>query len=203
MSDEAKKHDFKLSDDELDEFFVSGADIHVERMNTAAFWIDISHPSLPGLSINTGVHRGVWFFNVQNNSEDDEFFNVQRPRKSKPVELPKLAELRTVLAKTIAISDDWRQRCEFSVRECTKVIHQRDAALALAEQRRVEIESLSEMQILGMAWCPNCAKIQEVDFEGYVNLDVTGGFVGGDVVCSDCAFIITCLYRPIAAPHTT
>jgi hypothetical protein len=46
------------------------------------------------------------------------------------------------------------------------------------------------------AWCDNCKKIKGTTFEGFENDDVTGEYVGGDLVCQECESIVVTLYRP-------
>lgn len=50
---------------EFDELFVQDARVHVERMNTRAFWIGIEVKGGPMIHINTGIHHGKWFFRVE------------------------------------------------------------------------------------------------------------------------------------------
>ena len=80
---------------EFDEVFVSGASIHVERMDTTGFWIGIDKKGFPSLSIRTGVHRGVWYFNVARHSGLHDAlpykeWNIQRPRNSNKTKLLKV-----------------------------------------------------------------------------------------------------------------
>src|SRR6185437_10408306 len=79
-------HEFSCPDGELDEVFINNASVHIERMHETAFWIGISCEGKPPLMLNTGVHRGTWYFNVEVDSlEDPKSFYVQRPRSSKLV----------------------------------------------------------------------------------------------------------------------
>lgn len=87
---EANKRDFGISLGEFDEVWATDAFVHVERMSDTGFWIGIDEPGKPRLMINTGVHRGVWFFNVYEDSMDGKSFGVQRPRRAKiPTEVSK------------------------------------------------------------------------------------------------------------------
>ncbi|MDD5084237.1 MAG: hypothetical protein PHT88_04920 [Candidatus Moranbacteria bacterium] len=43
-------------------------------------------------------------------------------------------------------------------------------------------------------WCEICDKIQPTFFEGAHNNDVSETFVGGDIVCKQCHFIIATAY---------
>jgi hypothetical protein len=45
-------------------------------------------------------------------------------------------------------------------------------------------------------WCPLCDAIQPAFFEGFDNIDVSGQFVGGDIVCETCRLVIATAYRP-------
>lgn len=78
-----KHHKFDLSPtlDELDEVFVKNATVHIERMSDTSFWIGINSPGLPGLMVNTGVHRGTWFFNVYEDVTGGKSYSVRRPRR--------------------------------------------------------------------------------------------------------------------------
>lgn len=50
---------------EFDELFVGSAEVHIERMNTRAFWIGIDVKDGPTIHINTGIANGKWFFRVE------------------------------------------------------------------------------------------------------------------------------------------
>jgi hypothetical protein len=81
-----KSHKFGLCDSgEFDEVFIKNAFVHIERMSDTAFWIGIEAKGLPMLMLNTGVHRGVWFFNIEEDAINGNWLTVQRPRKSKRV----------------------------------------------------------------------------------------------------------------------
>jgi hypothetical protein len=43
-------------------------------------------------------------------------------------------------------------------------------------------------------WCPLCDAIQPAFFEGFDNIDVSGQFVGGDIVCETCRLVIATAY---------
>lgn len=45
-------------------------------------------------------------------------------------------------------------------------------------------------------WCEVCRKIQPTFFEGAHQIDVSGKFMGGDVVCKECSFVIATAYAP-------
>lgn len=45
-------------------------------------------------------------------------------------------------------------------------------------------------------FCEVCQKIQPTFFEGANHADVSGNFIGGDVVCCACSFIIATAYVP-------
>lgn len=93
QSKNSKHHKFTKAMGEFDELFVRNAFVHIERMNDTGFWIGIDLPKssgLPRIMINTGVHQGVWFFNLSEDSMDGQTVTVQRPRSSKhlPVATP-------------------------------------------------------------------------------------------------------------------
>jgi hypothetical protein len=48
------------------------------------------------------------------------------------------------------------------------------------------------------AYCPNCKRIQPVKSEPLTNPDDSGKYLGGDIVCAVCAYIIATLYRSSA-----
>ncbi len=79
---------FRLdSQGEFDEVFLASASVHIERMNDTGFWIGIDLPDGNRVSVNTGVDRGTWFFNVDEDGLiDGQNFSVQRPRRSKAVQ---------------------------------------------------------------------------------------------------------------------
>lgn len=88
-----KHHAFDLGHDgEFDEVWVAKADVHIERMNDTGFWIGIDPPKssgLPRIMLNTGVYRGEWFFNLQEDCFGDaQCLSVRRPRNSR-TPLPK------------------------------------------------------------------------------------------------------------------
>ena len=68
---------------EFDETFVANASVHIERMDDTAYWIGIYTPDGKGIMVNTGVYRGEWYFNVEEDSPDGRSFTVRRPRNSK------------------------------------------------------------------------------------------------------------------------
>lgn len=45
------------------------------------------------------------------------------------------------------------------------------------------------------AYCENCRSIQEVRHEGLDSKDVTGNYLGGDVCCNTCNWIVATMYR--------
>ena len=85
-----KKHKFGMDEEgEFDEVFLSKASVHVERMNETGYWIGIDAPGFPSLMVNTGVYRGVWFFNIEEDEIGGRSLQVQRPRRSKKVLMEK------------------------------------------------------------------------------------------------------------------
>ena len=45
-------------------------------------------------------------------------------------------------------------------------------------------------------FCDVCQKIQPTFFDGANHADVSGKFMGGDVVCCECSFIIATAFVP-------
>ena len=45
-------------------------------------------------------------------------------------------------------------------------------------------------------WCEACGEIRPTFFEGAHNIDVSGKFIGGDIMCKECRFIIATAYAP-------
>lgn len=92
MSDKTQKHhEFGEGLGEFDEVFIRNAFVHIERMNETGFWIGIDPPKdsgLPRIMVNTGVYKGEWYFNLQEDSTGGKHFSVRRPRNSKR-KLPK------------------------------------------------------------------------------------------------------------------
>jgi hypothetical protein len=77
-----RSHNFRLDfRQEFDEVYVERATVHIERMDDACYWIGIDSKSLPSLRIFTGMQRGVWFFNIQEDSDEGRTFTVRRPRR--------------------------------------------------------------------------------------------------------------------------
>lgn len=66
---------------EFDELWISDAFVHIERMNDTGFWMGLEAPGLPRVSVNTGVYRGKWYFNVYEDRKDGKSFSVERPRR--------------------------------------------------------------------------------------------------------------------------
>ena len=79
-----KRHKYGLDHrKEFDEVFIKNAHVHIERMHETCYWIGISTKDFPDLMINTGVEKGMWFFNIEEDSLKGKSFQVQRPRKPK------------------------------------------------------------------------------------------------------------------------
>jgi hypothetical protein len=79
-----KQHDVSLDDrGELDEVFVSNADVHLERMSDGSFWIGIRAKGKPDISINTGMFRREWFFNLEVDAVGGQRLYIRRPRRSR------------------------------------------------------------------------------------------------------------------------
>jgi hypothetical protein len=75
---------FHMAMGEFDELWLDKADIHIERMDDAAFWIGFYPEVGPELMLNTGVYRGEWYFNIYEDVVGDgRDISVRRPRNSK------------------------------------------------------------------------------------------------------------------------
>lgn len=46
-------------------------------------------------------------------------------------------------------------------------------------------------------FCSCCASIQPGRYAGEEFRDTTGRFIGGDLVCQKCAYVVATLYRPL------
>jgi len=66
---------------EFDETWLCDAYVHIERMNETGFWIGIKTRTGVLVTINTGVHKGEWYFNVE--EDGGKHYTVRRPRNSK------------------------------------------------------------------------------------------------------------------------
>lgn len=51
------------------------------------------------------------------------------------------------------------------------------------------------------AYCDNCREIREVSVEELVHGSRCGKFVGGDITCKTCAWIVACIYQPKEADN--
>jgi len=91
-----RAHRFRLDHrQEFDEVYLAEASVHIERMDETAFWMGIEAEGLPRLMVNTGVERGQWYFNVEEDEKDGKRFTVQRPRRgSSPAGKPMKRERR-------------------------------------------------------------------------------------------------------------
>ena len=106
-----KRYEFRMAEGEFDEVFIRNAEVHIERMDTTAFWIGIEAEGFAPLTLNTGVHRGTWFFNLEEDTElgdSGRFLQVQRPRNTPRVPVDarakQLAEAQAALdAKDVAL----------------------------------------------------------------------------------------------------
>lgn len=81
-----KHHDFGEALGEFDEVFVRNAFVHIERMNETGFWIGVDPPKssgLPRIMLTTGVYKGEWFFNLEEDSLGGKSLSVRRPRRQK------------------------------------------------------------------------------------------------------------------------
>ena len=126
-----KAHKITTPNGELDEVFVSGASVHVERLNEMCFWIGIDHPTLPSLNIRTGVEDRKWFFRLEEDSKATREFVIERtlanPPIAKPeepvseqVELPELDETCSQVIernRLIRMGSAWNERAVLECRE--------------------------------------------------------------------------------------
>lgn len=152
-------HDFGMSDGELDEVFIANASVHIERMDTTAFWIGIDAPGMAPLMLNTGVHRGIWYFNIQEDSLDDkaQFLSIQRPRNSKSIPVTKPES---------AISTEAEEMKR--MREALE--SERDAAWAANERDRTKVaDAITEITkvLRGREWLASSRGCYEFDDEEY------------------------------------
>ena len=72
---------------ELDEIFLKATHVHIERMDTMAFWVGVNLPDGSLVHMRTGVAGGVWYFNVEG---DGQFETVQRPSSANVHAVPEL-----------------------------------------------------------------------------------------------------------------
>ncbi len=106
-----KHHEFDISryDDEFDEVWIKGANVHIERMDETAFWIGIDPPpssGLPRIMLNTGVCKGEWYFNLEEDCLDGaQSVSVRRPRSSRRP-LPKGPRVTPTAASSPTISPE-------------------------------------------------------------------------------------------------
>ena len=61
--------------------------------------------------------------------------------------------------------------------------------------------SREKLSVMTYYYCGNCQAIRTAFFAGAQQLDVTGRFVGGDIVCEECNFIIATVYKEIACAN--
>lgn len=64
---------------EFDELLVDRADVHIERLDGKAFWIGIYAKGGTGWMVNTGVVRGKWYFNVQEDAINGRLYRIEVP----------------------------------------------------------------------------------------------------------------------------
>ena len=68
---------------EFDETWLKGVDVHIERMNETGFWIGFDFPDGRRVMLNTGVYRGEWYFNLEEDAlGDHQSASVCRPRNA-------------------------------------------------------------------------------------------------------------------------
>lgn len=64
---------------EFDELIVENATVHIERLDKKTFWIGIYPKKGPGWAVATGVERGSWFFNVQEDTDKGRLYRIKVP----------------------------------------------------------------------------------------------------------------------------
>lgn len=108
----SKRHELRQDSirGEFDEVCVRNARIHIERMGTTAFWMQIDAKGLPSLVINTGVHRGVWYFDVWEDGPGGRSLNVERPRGRLLAAERKQGTPTKSASPAIALSDDTERK---------------------------------------------------------------------------------------------
>lgn len=72
------------------------------------------------------------------------------------------------------------------------------AILKKDEEAAAEVSKTPEREetATSFAWCENCGVIQPTFLEQLANIDTTGKFVGGDVVCRICHSVVSTIYKP-------
>lgn len=63
-----------------------------------------------------------------------------------------------------------------------------------SKQVETKVRSNAGLDAMPNFWCDACGKIQPTFFEGAHTIDVSGNFIGGDIVCKECSFIIATAY---------
>lgn len=67
----------------FDAVWVANAFVHVERMSDTCFWMRFDTQQGPGIAIRTGIHRGKWFFRIEEDKIGGREYVVERPRTKK------------------------------------------------------------------------------------------------------------------------
>lgn len=63
---------------EFDEAFIDARHVHIERMGNRGWWIGIWTKDGSQIHVNTGIHQGTWFFNVDEDEDSGLSTSVQR-----------------------------------------------------------------------------------------------------------------------------
>jgi hypothetical protein len=53
-----------------------------------------------------------------------------------------------------------------------------------------------EMDPAGRGYCAVCQEWQPLEHEALFGEDVTGQFIGGDILCGHCRFVIATVFKP-------
>ena len=73
----------------------------------------------------------------------------------------------------------WDDQCQFTGMQLLSFVNEIEGNLMLSHY-----------------YCDNCQKIMPATFRGANHIDVSGEFIGGDIVCNECAWIIATGYMP-------
>lgn len=102
------------SQGEFDETWFSGVNVHIERMSETAFWIGFDFPDGSRVMLNTGVQRGVWYFNLEEDrlGTDRQCVSVRRPRSAKTAPTAKLLLARKTIERMTKALNETVDRLE-------------------------------------------------------------------------------------------
>lgn len=66
---------------------------------------------------------------------------------------------------------------------------------SIKERFPVMLAGMGKLDSITHFYCETCKKVQPASFSGASNLDRSGKFLGGDIVCSECYYIIATAYQ--------